>query len=266
LDEAAETVPHCEAFCNVMAPIPRLLPRLLAAICLVLALVASGAVPGAAAAERWQAVLVAGDTAQPVFDNAVRAVNLWLAEHGVAAPDIHRLSASAGPGDPAVEPATLAQVLGRIGGLRARPGEGCFVFITSHGGRGEGIYLSRNDEILRPDALARVLAAGCAAVPTVVVISGCYSGSFAQGAMTAPNRIVLTAARSDRSSFGCTADRIYTVFDACLLGVLPHAATWRAVFDETKDCVQRRERQDGETPSLPQAWFGAAVRKLPLQF
>lgn len=250
-----------------MAPMPPLLPRFLAAICLVLALVVSGAAPGAkATAERWRAVLVAGDTAQPVFDNAVRAVDVWLAEHGVAAPDIHRLSAGARPSDPAVEPATLARVLGRIAGLRANPGEGCFVFITSHGGRGEGIYLSRNDEILRPDALARALAAGCAEVPTVVVVSGCYSGSFARGAMTAPNRIVMTAARADRSSFGCTADRTYTVFDACLLGALPHAATWPAVFGETKDCVQRRERQDGETPSLPQAWFGAAVRKLPLQF
>jgi hypothetical protein len=84
--------------------------------------------------------------------------------------------------------------------------------------------------------------------------------------MTAPNRIILTAARADRSSFGCAADRTYTVYDACLLGALPHAASWRAVFAETKDCVQRRERQDNETPSLPQASFGAAVRHLPLQF
>jgi hypothetical protein len=156
-----------------MAPMPRLLPRLLAAICLVLALIAPGAVPGAAAAERWQAVLVAGDNAQPVFDNAIRAVDRWLGEHGVAAPGIHRLSASAGPNDPSVEPATVAQVLGRIAGLRARPGEGCFVFITSHGGRGQGIYLSREDEILRPDALARALAAGCARAPTLVVVLGC---------------------------------------------------------------------------------------------
>lgn len=255
-------------FCNVMAPMPPLPPRLFAAICVILALVAPGSAPNAAtpSPERWRAVLVAGDTAQPVFDNAVRAVDIWLAEHGVAEPDIHRLSAGAKPRDPAVEPATLAQVLGRIAGLHARPGEGCFVFITSHGGRGEGIYLSRQDEILRPAALARALAAGCTAVPTVVVISGCYSGTFAKGAMTAPNRIVLTAARADRSSFGCAADRTYTVFDACLLGALPHAATWQAVFGETKDCVQRRERQDRETPSLPQSWFGAAVRNLPLQF
>ena len=73
------------------------------------------------------------------------------------------------------------------------------------------------------------------------------------------------AARADRSSFGCAADRTYTVFDACLLGALPHATTWQAVFAETKDCVQRRERQDRETPSLPQAWFGAAVRDLAVR-
>jgi hypothetical protein len=191
---------------------------------------------------------------------------MWLTEHGVAAPDIHRLSAGARPRDPAVEPATLDRVLRRIAGLHARPGEGCFVFITSHGGRGQGIYLSREDEMLRPSALAGALAAGCGAVPTVVIVSGCYSGAFARGAMTAPNRIVLTAARADRPSFGCAADRTYTVFDACLLGALPHAANWRAVFAETKACVQRRERQLGETPSLPQASFGAAVRKLRLQF
>lgn len=241
-----------------------MLPRLSAAICIFLSVAASAL--AAPPPEHWLAVLVAGDTAQPVFDNATRAVETWLTRHGVAEPDIRRLSASAKPRDPTTEPATLAQILRRIAGLRARPGDGCFVFVTSHGGRGQGIYLSREDEILRPSALARALAAGCAGVPTVVVISGCYSGTFAQGAMTAPNRIILTAARADRSSFGCSAERTYTVFDACLLGTLPHATTWQAVFAETKDCVQRREHQDGETPSLPQASFGAAVRHLPLQF
>jgi|HubBroStandDraft_6_1064221.scaffolds.fasta_scaffold420741_1 hypothetical protein len=225
-----------------------------------------GASPTALPIEHWQVVLVAGDTAQPVFDNAVKAIGLWLTEHGVAAADIHRLAASAGPRDPAAEPATLARVLGRIAGLHARSGDGCFVFITSHGGRGLGIYLSREDEMLRPTALARALAAGCGAVPTVVVVSGCYSGSFARGAMAAPNRIVLTAARADRPSFGCAAERTYTVYDSCLLGALPHATTWRGVFGETKDCVELREHQLDAEASHPQAWFGAAARNLPLQF
>ncbi|HZK90413.1 MAG TPA: C13 family peptidase [Stellaceae bacterium] len=242
----------------------RLIVRFCAAI--AISLVAMGvSVPGPAAGH-WQAVLVAGDTAQPVFDNAVKAIDLWLTEHGVAEADIHRLAASARPRDPAVEPATLDSVLGRIASLRSRPGDGCFVFITSHGGHNLGIYLSRNDEMLRPAALAKALAAGCGAVPTVVVVSGCYSGSFARGAMAAPNRIVLTAARADRASFGCAAERTYTVYDACLLGALPHAATWRSLFAETKDCVQTREHELAATPSYPQASFGAGVRNLPLRF
>jgi hypothetical protein len=241
-----------------------ILQRLIARFCAVtaIAIVAIGATP---MPERWQAVLVAGDTAQPVFDNAIRAVALWLTEHGVAAADIHRLAASAGPHDPTTEPATLDRVLGRIASLHSRPGEGCFVFITSHGGRGLGIYLSRADEMLRPAALAQALSAGCGTGPTVVVVSGCYSGGFAR-AMAAPNRIILTAARADRPSFGCAAERTYTVYDSCLLGALPHATTWQGVFADTKICVEQREHKLGAEASYPQASFGATVRDLPLQF
>ena len=238
--------------------------RLIAAFGAALLLLAL-ALPRTAEAQHWRAVLVAGDTAQPVFDNAIRAVATWIGEHGIADADIHRLAASAGPRG-GTEPATLRRVLGRIAGLQSGPGDGCFIFITSHGGRGLGIYLSRKNEMLTPAALASALAQGCAGVPTVVIVSGCYSGSFAQPPMAAPHRIVLTAARADRSSFGCAADRTYTDYDACLLGSLAHAPTWPAVFAETKDCVSRREHQLGELPSLPQAAFGAALRNLPLRF
>jgi Peptidase C13 family len=233
----------------------------------LVAIAVMGAKPlGAPPVDRWQVVLVAGDSAQPVFDNAVKAVDMWLTGHGVAPADIHRLAASAGAREPSVEPATLDRVLSRIADLHVEPGDGCFVFITSHGAHGLGVYLSRRDQMLQPAALARALATGCGAVPTVVVVSSCYSGSFARGAMAAPNRIILTAARADRPSFGCAAERTYTDYDACLLGALPHATTWRGVFGETRDCVDRRERQEDDLPSHPQASFGAAVRDLPLQF
>jgi len=224
------------------------------------------ALPGRAEAEHWQAVLVAGDVAQPVFDNAVRAVGTWLGAQGVPETDIHRLSANAGRRDTRIEPATLRRVLDRIASLQSKPGDGCFVFITSHGAEGGGVYLARSDDLLTPGALAQALTQGCGNVPTIVIVSSCYSGSFAHGPMVAPNRIVLTAARADRSSFGCAADRTYTDYDACLLGTLAHATTWPAVFGEVKGCVMRRERQFGERPSLPQAAFGAAVRNLALQF
>jgi hypothetical protein len=232
-------------------------------IAVAVAIAAMGAAP---VPQHWQIVLVAGDNAQPVFDNAVNAVDLWLLTHGAAETDIHRLAASAPPRDRSVEPATLDDVLTRIAAMHARPGEGCFVFITSHGGQNLGIYLSRSDAMLRPTALARALDAGCGAAPTVVIVSGCYSGAFTGGAMAKPNRIILTAARADRPSFGCSAERTYTVYDSCLLAALPHATTWRGVFNDTRDCVEQREHQLDALPSHPQASFGAAVRDLPLQF
>ncbi len=84
--------------------------------------------------------------------------------------------------------------------------------------------------------------------------------------MAALNRIILTAARADRPSFGCQADRVYTVFDSCLLAALPRAPTWRAVFNNTTACVSRREKELAVLPSLPQASFGAAIGDAKVRF
>jgi len=106
---------------------------------------------------------------------------------------------------------------------------------------------------------------GCGGVPTVVIVSGCYSGSFARAPMTPPTASS-SPPRAPTARLSAARPIAYTDYDACLLGTLAHAATWRAVYDETKDCVSRREQQLNENPSLPQAAFGAAVRNLALQF
>ncbi len=80
--------------------------------------------------------------------------------------------------------------------------------------------------------------------------------------MRAPNRIVVTAARVDRPSFGCAVERTYAVFDECLIASLPREATWRAVVAATRSCVREREGELQATPSEPQATFGAKVRNL----
>jgi len=99
----------------------------------------------------------------------------------------------------------------------------------------------------------------------VVILSSCYSGAFTVGAMRAENRIIITAARADRPSFGCEADRTYTVFDECLVAALARAPTWRAVYASSLGCVRTRERQFRMLPSQPQASFGAAVRDLAVR-
>src|SRR3954449_13201774 len=83
----------------------------------------------------WQAGLVAGDNAQPVFDNAVASVRNWLAAGGVPARNIRVLSARPQGATPqggvpgAAEPASAGRVLAEVAALRPGPSEGCFVFL-----------------------------------------------------------------------------------------------------------------------------------------
>ena len=87
------------------------LPRLTARLCTVALLLWPGIPPARAAKPMaaakpvpgWQAVLVAADNAQPVFDNGVEAIAHQLAARDVPAGNIHRLSASEEPRDGAAE-------------------------------------------------------------------------------------------------------------------------------------------------------------------
>jgi hypothetical protein len=214
----------------------------------------------------WQVVLAAGDDAQPVFDNATRELSRRLAAAGVPASGIHRLSASMGEIEAGAEPASADNLWHRIADLPVRPGDRCLILLTSHGERGVGLWLARSDRAFRPDELASALSRGCAAAPTVVIVSACYSGGFANGKMAKPNRVILTAARGDRPSFGCQAHRTYNFFDECLLGALPQASTWRSVYDGTTRCVRRMEHTLGAQASEPQAFFGATVADLKTGF
>ena len=210
---------------------------------------------------RFKAVLVAGDDAQAVFDNGVARMADRLAAAGVQA---RRLAASDRAVAAGAAPATLSNVLAASGSMAPRRGEGCFVFITSHGLPRRGLVLARAKEVLGPAALDRALEQGCGSAPTVVVASGCYSGAFVAAPMARPNRIVLTAARPDRPSFGCGADFTYTYFDDCFFSSLEASPDWQSTFTATRGCVARREATLKERPSDPQAYFGTAVAGLPL--
>lgn len=229
-----------------------MLRRFLAAALLVAACTAPAGAAPAGDAPPYTAVLVAGDDSLPVFDNAVNAVAALLHRTG-AATDVHRLSATEAQG---AGEASLAGVLRAVRDLHPAPGQACLVYATSHGVSGQGLYLAAGDDVLTPALLDRALDAGCGAAPTVVVVSSCFSGLFADGAMARPNRIVLTAARADRTSFGCGAGRTYTVYDKCLLDHLSEGGGWPGLHAALRRCVTAEERRERVEPSLPQAWFG----------
>ncbi|SKA36590.1 Peptidase C13 family protein [Enhydrobacter aerosaccus] len=203
----------------------------------------------------WHAMLVAGDNNSPAFDNGVDTLRDRLGSMGVR--DI-RLYSGTSSGT------TLATSANVLRGLRSVGGEACFVYVTSHGEE-RGFYLRADRRIFGPDALNSALTEGCGAAPTVVVVSACHSGTFINSETRRPNRIILTAAATDRTSFGCGADDDYTYYDQCFLQQLDGARTWRDVALGTKSCVETLERRLGvRRESRPQMFFGSAVADLHL--
>ncbi len=219
--------------------------------------VAAVPVSGVVPAGRWRAVLIAGDNNSPAFDNGVQSMRDKLMAHGVRDIAVYSSAASTAP-------VTLASVANVATAMRAGGGDACFVFVTSHGEE-RGFFLRPDRRLFDPGSLDRVLNAGCGSLPTVVIVSACHSGTFLTPDMRKPNRVILTAAATDRTSFGCGADDQYTYYDQCLLQQFDGAATWRDLAVAARACVERLERRMGvRTPSLPQMFVGAQVQDLRL--
>jgi hypothetical protein len=203
-------------------------------------------------------VLVAGSDEQVVFDNARRDFAGRLRETSPLPLVTTMLSARRGAAEEGVFPATLRNIDAAF--ARTAPqASACLLFATSHGVPREGLVLTRRRELLTPAYLDRTLRRHCAGKPTVAIVSGCFSGIFADAPMPADDRIVLTAASRDRPSFGCSNDLTYTYFDDALLRLLPGASAWDRLYEDLRAAVAVRERALDVPPSRPQASFGSAV-------
>ena len=66
--------------------------------------------------------------------------------------------------------------------------------------------------------------------------------------MQKPNRIILTAARGDRTSFGCDAESDYTFWDECLIHSFSAAMPWLSLYRKIDECIRvSKERRERET-------------------
>lgn len=225
--------------------------------------VATPAASDAPPALTYRAVLVAGSDDTQAFDNGTARMREILVRSGLAREaDVTRFSAIAGT--PGAERADAVPVLQHIATLSPADGQACLVFITSHGLPRRGLAMMASRQMIGARIMDRALSEGCGDRPTLAILSGCFSGVFAREPMTRPNRVILTAARDDRPSFGCGARDEFTYFDACLFDSLAAGRTWQAVFDATTACVSRREQERNFDASYPQAWFGSAAAALPV--
>jgi hypothetical protein len=207
-------------------------------------------------AQRWKAVLMTGDDELEVFDNARETIGMLWEERGVSAEDMTHLSRDDSLVGARIAASTTENLEHALAQVDVDDHDGCAVFMTSHGAP-QGFDI-RGRELLTPDRLDAILDRTCGARPTVVLVSACFSGVFIED-LEAPNRIVLTASRPDRASFGCAPRFEYTFWDGCLIEAFPSAETWSALHRDVTTCIEEREAELGEPPSRPQAFFGSSV-------
>ncbi|MGE0789932.1 MAG: C13 family peptidase [Sandaracinaceae bacterium] len=204
----------------------------------------------------WKAILVSGDDSITAFDNARHTLSGMFAE-GVDSANLLQLSRTRSEQVGGVRDTTADNIEQALTELAVGEGDACLVHMTSHGSR-EGFYIARANT-LTPSRMAQILDHACGDRPTVVLISACYSGVFLDD-LAAPNRVILTAAREDRTSFGCSAEAEYTYWDGCLIDELPAATTWSGLYASVTKCIEGKE--GGFTPSYPQVSLGSEVMDL----
>ena len=159
----------------------------------------------------------------------------------------------------ASEPA-LRHVLDRLGKIVGDE-DVLFLALSSHGERDAALKVTNAGLVpakLRAESLADMLRESGIAWK-VVVVSACYSGSFVDQ-LADPRTLVITAAASDRKSFGCDDQRQLTHFgEAFYRDALRGTASLRAAFETARTTLRNKEQRAGITPSMPQASFGSDI-------
>jgi hypothetical protein len=164
----------------------------------------------------------------------------------------------------AVPLATINNLKAILAGVAARMNtdeDVLVLFMTSHGFRGSFSLSFNPTRIidLKPHHVKKALDES-GIKHQVVIISACFSGSFIPK-LKADNRLIITAARADRSSFGCSNENEWTYFgNAFFNQALRKTRSFTDAFKDAKETVLAWEKRDKlEPPSEPQMVIGAGI-------
>jgi hypothetical protein len=155
----------------------------------------------------------------------------------------------------------LRRVLKRVGEVMNDDEDVLFLFVSGHGSRDHQLSAFQpgiEPEPANPTALARVLQ-DSGIRSRLVVISACYSGGFIE-ALRSDEAMVITAAASDRTSFGCAHGNEFTYFGGAFFrDALAKTRSFAEAFTLASELVTRQESAENLLPSRPQLWQGQAI-------
>jgi len=148
-------------------------------------------------------------------------------------------------------------------GRRLHPDRDTLVLLlTSHGNDEDGIAITNGkmpEDALSPQDVRKILDESRIRW-RVIIVSACYSGIFIPVLRT-DSTLIMTAADSRHSSFGCDDSRDLTYFgEALLRDALPHACSLTQAYTDMARSIDRRERDEGEIHSNPQLFVGPRMR------
>lgn len=156
----------------------------------------------------------------------------------------------------------VTTVLRELGQRMDRSQDIAFVFLTSHGS--EDAYLAAELDMIEPNPFGAVeirRALDTAGIVwRIIVVSACYSGSFIDS-LRSPTSLIIAAAGSDRSSFGCEHKNKWTYFgEAFFEQALNQTSDLEAAFQRARRAIEKREKEEGKPPSQPQIFIGERIR------
>ena len=205
----------------------------------------------------------AGDGGEDVFRNeAEYAAQLFGKRYGATA---HSLVLENNPASLATHPlaswSNLEAALDGMAKVMQPDQDILLLYVTSHGSEDHTLLVDMDplplDQIGAPD-LAGILAKH----PfkwKVLVVNACYSGGFVPP-LRGPGTLVVTAARTDRSSFGCGSDSDITYFGkAWLVDALNRTPDFIEAFKQASGEISQWEQQDKLTASEPQIDIGSGI-------
>lgn len=203
-------------------------------------------------------VAFAGDGDENVFRNEVEYVEKLFSERFDAAGRVVVLENN--PATVETRPlATWTNLELVLDGLlehgRFDPDEDILLlFMTSHGDEDHSLYVGMDTlplDWIGAEDLSQIVNSR----PfrwRVSIISACYSGGFLEGLKNSTS-MVITAARADRTSFGCGADSDITYFGkAFFVDGLNQTDTFRGAFEIARQLIADWEEADEQKASEPQ--------------
>ena len=214
------------------------------------------AVPASTPAAELYGLTLAGDGQQSVFMREVDYVDNFLAERFAARGQISLVNHRDHLADrPLATRENLKRAIARLA-ERSGPEDLIFIYLTSHGSADHQLVLAQ-PRLALEDLPAEDLAAlmqPLADRNKILVISACYSGGFIEP-LKSPNTLVITAARADRVSFGCSEESDFTYFGRALFAeALQETSDIVQAFTLAQAKVAEREQADHYQASEPQIW------------